>query len=89
MSVFPGAGTENKRIVHRGSKKRLVAYAKERGWIIAGLFVDAERAPKNMHKRSEFQKMLDLVRADGVDNFRSAVLHCLRSLQSHGGSGNS
>lgn len=49
-------------------KERLVAYAKERGWIIAGLFVDAAKtARKNMHKRSEFQKMLDLVRADGVD----------------------
>lgn len=49
-------------------KERLVAYAKERGWIIAGLFVDAAKtARKNMHKRSEFQKMLDLVRANGVD----------------------
>lgn len=49
-------------------KERLIAYAKERGWIVVGIFVDAAKtARKNMHKRTEFQRMLDLVRADGVD----------------------
>lgn len=49
-------------------KERLIAYAKERGWIIVGIFVDAAKtARKNLHKRVEFQKMLDLVRADAVD----------------------
>ncbi len=49
-------------------KERLIAYAKERGWIIVGIFIDAAKtARKNMHKRTEFQRMMDLVRADGVD----------------------
>ena len=38
-------------------KERLVHTAKERGWIIAGLFVDAAKtARKNMHKRSKISE---------------------------------
>lgn len=49
-------------------QERLEAYARERGWVIVGVFVDAARtARKNMHKRAEFQRMMDLVKRNGVD----------------------
>ena len=41
-------------------QERLEAYAKERGWVIAGIFIDAAKtARKNMHKRTEFQRMME------------------------------
>ena len=49
-------------------QERLVAYAKERGWVIVGIYIDAAKtARKNMHKRTEFQKMIDAVKRDEVD----------------------
>ena len=49
-------------------QERLEAYAKERGWIIAGVFIDAAKtARKNMHKRSEFQRMIEVVKRDEID----------------------
>ncbi len=37
-------------------QERLEAYAKERGWLIAGVYIDAAKtARKNIHKRAEFQ----------------------------------
>lgn len=49
-------------------QERLEAYAKEKGWIIAGIFIDAAKtARKNLHKRAEFQKMIEAVKRDEVD----------------------
>ncbi len=49
-------------------QERLEAYARERGWVIVGTFVDAAKtARKNMHKRTEFLNMMDLVKRDEVD----------------------
>lgn len=49
-------------------QERLEAYAKGQGWIIAGIFIDAAKtARKNMYKRSEFLRMMNLVRNDEVD----------------------
>jgi DNA invertase Pin-like site-specific DNA recombinase len=49
-------------------QERLEAYAKERGWIIAGVFIDAAKtARKNMHKRTEFQRMMEAVKRDEID----------------------
>nr|WP_288892873.1 recombinase family protein [uncultured Blautia sp.] len=49
-------------------QERLEAYAKERGWIITGVYIDAAKtARKNMHKRTEFQKMMDSVKRNEVD----------------------
>lgn len=49
-------------------QERLEAYAREKGWIVTGIYVDAAKtARKNMHKRSEFQKMIESVRRDEVD----------------------
>ncbi len=49
-------------------QERLEAYARERGWVIVGVFVDAAKtARKNIHKRTEFLRMMDLVKRDGVD----------------------
>lgn len=49
-------------------QERLEAYAKERGWVIVGIFIDAAKtARKNMHKRTEFQRMMELVNRDEVD----------------------
>ncbi len=49
-------------------QERLEAYAKERGWIIVGIFIDAAKtARKNIHKRAEFQKMMEAVKRDEVD----------------------
>ncbi|WP_373220934.1 recombinase family protein [Mediterraneibacter gnavus] len=49
-------------------QERLEAYAKERGWVIVGIFIDAAKtARKNMHKRTEFQRMMELVKRDEVD----------------------
>ena len=49
-------------------QERLEAYAKERGWIITGVYIDAAKtARKNMHKRTEFQRMMDSVKRNEVD----------------------
>lgn len=49
-------------------QERLEAYAKERGWLIAGVYIDAAKtARKNMHKRAEFQKMMEAVKRDELD----------------------
>lgn len=49
-------------------QERLEAYAKEKGWIITGVYIDAAKtARKNMHKRIEFQRMMDSVKRNEVD----------------------
>ena len=49
-------------------QERLEAYAKERGWVIIGVYIDAAKtARKNMHKRAEFQRMIEAVKRDEVD----------------------
>ena len=49
-------------------QERLEQYAKERGWLITGVYIDAAKtARKNMHKRTEFQKMIQSVERDEVD----------------------
>lgn len=49
-------------------QERLEAYAKEQGWIIVGIYIDAAKtARKDMRKRIEFQKMIEAVKRDEVD----------------------
>ena len=49
-------------------QERLEAYAREQGWVIVGVYVDAAKtARKNMHKRTEFQRMLNSVKNNEVD----------------------
>ncbi len=49
-------------------QERLEAYAKERGWLIVGVYIDAAKtARKNMHKRAEFQRMIESVKRDEID----------------------
>ena len=49
-------------------QERLEAYAKERGWLIAGIYIDAAKtARKNMHKRTQFQRMIASVKRDEID----------------------
>lgn len=49
-------------------QERLEEYAKERGWVICGVYIDAAKtARKNLHKRIEFQKMMDSVKRDEID----------------------
>jgi len=49
-------------------QERLEEYARNNGFVIVGVFIDAAKtARKNMHKRSEFQRMLQLVKRDAVD----------------------
>ncbi len=49
-------------------QERLEAYAKERGWLISGVYIDAAKtARKNMHKRAEFQRMMEAVKRDEID----------------------
>lgn len=49
-------------------QERLEAYAKERGWVIVGVYIDAAKtARKNIHKRAEFQRMIEAVKRDEVD----------------------
>lgn len=49
-------------------RERLEAYARERGWVIVGIYIDAAKtARKNMHKRTEFQRMMQSVKRDEVD----------------------
>ena len=49
-------------------QERLEAFAMERGWLIVGVYIDAAKtARKNMHKRTEFQRMMDAVKRDEID----------------------
>lgn len=49
-------------------QERLEAYAKERGWIISGIYIDAAKtARKNINKRTEFQRMIESVKRDELD----------------------
>ena len=49
-------------------QERLEAYAKEQGWVIVGVYIDAAKtARKNIHKRAEFQRMIEAVKRDEVD----------------------
>lgn len=49
-------------------RERLEEYARKNGWVIVGTFIDAAKtARKNIHKRTEFLRMMDLVKRDGVD----------------------
>ena len=49
-------------------QERLEEYAREKGWLIVGVYIDAAKtARKNMHKRAEFQKMIEAVKRDEVD----------------------
>ncbi len=49
-------------------QERLEAYARERGWVIVGIYIDAAKtARKNIHKRTEFQSMMEAVKRDEVD----------------------
>ncbi len=49
-------------------QERLEAYAREKGWIVTGVYIDAAKtARKNMHKRAEFQKMMESVKRNEVD----------------------
>ncbi len=49
-------------------QERLEAYAKERGWVIVGVYIDAAKtARKNIHKRAEFQRMIEAVKHDEID----------------------
>lgn len=49
-------------------QERLESYAKERGWLIVGVYIDAAKtARKNIHKRTEFQRMIDAVKRNEID----------------------
>ncbi len=49
-------------------QERLKEYAQEKGWLIVGVYIDAAKtARKNMHKRAEFQKMMEAVKRDEID----------------------
>ncbi len=49
-------------------QERLEEYARERSWLITGIYIDAAKtARKNMHKRTEFQKMIESVKRNEVD----------------------
>ncbi len=49
-------------------KERLLTYARERGWEVVGIYTDAAKtARKNLHKRTEFLKMMESVKRDEVD----------------------
>lgn len=49
-------------------QERLEEYAREQGWLIVGVYIDAAKtARKNMHKRTEFQKMIEAVKRNEVD----------------------
>lgn len=49
-------------------QERLESYAKEKGWLIVGTYIDAAKtARKNMYKRSEFMRMMESVKRDEID----------------------
>lgn len=49
-------------------QERLEAFAREKGWAIVGIYIDAAKtARKNIRKRTEFLNMLEAVKRDEVD----------------------
>ncbi len=49
-------------------QERLEKFARERGWLISGIYIDAAKtARKHLHKRTEFQRMIESVKRDEVD----------------------
>ena len=49
-------------------QERLEQYARDKGWIITGIYIDAAKtARKSIGKRTEFWKMIDSVKRDEVD----------------------
>lgn len=49
-------------------QERLEEYAREKGWLVTGIYIDAAKtARKNMHKRAEFQRMIESVKRNEVD----------------------
>lgn len=49
-------------------QERLEKYAREHGWLIVGTYIDAARtARKYLHKRTEFQKMMEAVKRNEID----------------------
>ncbi len=49
-------------------QERLEEYARERGWLITGIYIDAAKtARKNIKKREQFQRMIESVKRDEVD----------------------
>lgn len=49
-------------------QERLEQYARERGWVVVGVYIDAAKtARKNIHKRIEFQRMIESVKRYEVD----------------------
>lgn len=49
-------------------QERLEKFARERGWIIVGTYIDAAKtARKHLHKRTEFQKMIEAVKRNEID----------------------
>jgi len=49
-------------------QERLEKFARERGWVIAGVYIDAAKtARKHLHKRTEFQKMIEAVKRNEID----------------------
>lgn len=49
-------------------QERLEKYAREHGWLIVGIYIDAAKtARKHLHKRTEFQRMIESVKRNEVD----------------------
>lgn len=49
-------------------QESLEEYARERGWVISGVYIDAAKtARKSLGKRTNFLRMLDSVKQDNVD----------------------
>ena len=49
-------------------QERLEQYAREKGWIITGVYIDAAKtARKRINKRTEFLRMIESVKRDEVD----------------------
>jgi len=52
----------------KAQRERLEQYARERGWLITGVYIDAAKtARKNIRKREQFQRMIESVKRDEVD----------------------
>ncbi len=49
-------------------QERLEKFARERGWLIVGTYIDAAKtARKHLHKRIEFQRMIESVKRNEID----------------------
>lgn len=49
-------------------QERLEKFARERGWLIVGIYIDAAKtARKHLHKRTEFQRMVEAVKRNEID----------------------